>query len=139
MDDERTQTVLVQVAEQMGFLTPLGPAEAAPTGGDALVVRVAFSGPCSGAVAVAASRGLAEALARNLLALDPAAAVSPADALDALAELANVSTGNLLPLLHGDGEYRLAAPVAGSWPVALAQTACLECAEGVLALAVESP
>lgn len=138
MDDERALTVLAQVAEQMGFLTPLGPAEAAPGGPDALVVRVAFTGPSSGVVAVAASRGLAEALARNLLALDPAAAVSPADALDALAELANVSTGNLLPLLHGDGEYRLTAPAAGPWPGSLAQSACLECAEGILALAVES-
>jgi len=135
MDDERLLTVLAQVAEQMGFLTPLGPGEAAPPGPDALVVRVAFSGASSGVVAVAASRALAEALARNLLALDPAAAVPPADAFDALAELANVSTGNLLPLLHGDGEYRLAAPQPGTWPGNPAQTAFLECAEGTLALA----
>lgn len=136
MNDERALTVLAQVAEQMGFLTAVGPAaEAPPAAGDPVVV-LAFTGPAAGTVAVAASSALAEALARNLLALDPAAAVSPADSADALAELVNITAGNLLPLLHGDGEYRLGQPAAGAWPAAPGVAAFLACAEGTLSVAV---
>ncbi len=136
MDDERVLTVLVQVAEQMGFLTPMGPAAPLPPDADGVVMLVAFSGPYAGTVAVGASRALAEALARNLLAMDPTAPVAPSDASDAMAELANVSAGNLLPVLYGDGEYILKSPCTGAWPVAATMTAFLDCAEGTVALAV---
>lgn len=139
MSDDRILTVLATVAEQMGFLTALGPAAPAGPGPEALVVELAYSGQHAGRVAIAASPGLAEALARNLLALDPSAAVAAEDVRDALAELANVVAGNLLPVLHGDGEYRLDAPAAGTWPAAPAATAFLDCAEGALSLAVAAP
>ncbi len=129
-------TVLAQVAEQMGFLTALGPAAQPPDEAARLVLTVAFTGPSAGVVAVAAGRGLAEALARNLLAADPDAAVPPEDARDALAEFANVVAGNLLPALLGDGEFHLAAPAIGPWPVGSPAIACLECAEGVVAVVV---
>lgn len=135
MNAENALIALAQVAEQMGFLTALGPAEAADPAADSLVMALGYAGAAEGTVVLAASPGLAEALARNLLVLDPAAAVSPDDARDALAELANIAAGNILPLLHGDGEFRLAQPRPGSWtPGRVA--AHLECAEGILRLAV---
>lgn len=129
-------TVLAQVAEQMGFLTALGRAAEPPAGPARMVLTVTFTGPSAGVVALAGSTALAEALARNLLAIDPDAAVPPDDARDALAEFANVVAGNLLPALLGDGEFHLAAPVVGPWPPGSPAVACLECAEGVVAVAV---
>jgi len=127
-------TALAQVAEQMGFLTPTGPAETPLPGG--VVMSVGFSGPASGRVAVAATPELMAALARNLMALDPDAAVAEADGRDALAELVNVVAGNVLPLLLGDGEYRLDVPEMSPWPVAPEHDAGLDCAEGQLAACV---
>lgn len=126
-------TVLAQVAEQLGFLTPTGPGEAAPP--DALCIAVGYTGPAQGTVLVAASPALAEALARNLMALDADAPVAADDRRDALHELANVVAGNLLPQLLGDGEFHLAAPAAAAWDDRAAQAAALECAEGWLAAA----
>lgn len=123
-------TVLAQVSEQMGFLTPTGPADQAPTFGP--VVQVAFHGPAEGVVVVAASQTLAEALARNLLTIDADAAVPAEDCTDALRELANIAAGNLLPILHGDGEYRLDPPEISSWPSLTTDAAHLECVEGTL-------
>lgn len=129
-------TVLAQVAEQMGFLTPTGPGgEAQP---DDLVVGVVFSGPARGRVVVAASRALSENLARNLLAIDAASPVPAEDALDAVRELANVVAGNLLPALLGDGEYHLGAPTTTAWPVATpGEEAAMDCLEGRLSVLVE--
>ncbi len=125
-------TVLAQVSEQMAFLTPTGPgAETVPVGP---VVIVRFTGPATGVVTIAASQELADALARNLLALDTDVPVAPADAGDALRELANIAAGNVLPLVHGDGEYVLQAPDAGQWPDQPGEVAYLECAEGTLAI-----
>lgn len=126
--------VLAQVAEQMGFLTPTGPGGMPPAG--ATAVRISFTGPASGAVAVAADRELTQALARNLLVLDPDAVVADGDAADAHAEFANVLAGNLLPALLGEGEYRLGAPEACVWPAAATAEAAVECAEGVVAVRV---
>lgn len=125
-------TVLAQVAEQLGFLTPTGPAD--PPEASSPCMLVAYSGPATGVVAVAASRPLVETLARNLLALDGESPVAGADAEDALRELANVIAGNLLPALRGDGEYRLGPPLAAAWPAASAirEQAHLDCAEGTL-------
>lgn len=133
--NETTLTVLAQVAEQLGFLTPTGPGPDPEPGWRC--VAVAYRGPSCGRVLVAASPSLAEALARNLLALDPAAPVAEADALDALRELANVATGNLLPALLGDGEYHLEAPEPAAWNPALIETASIDLAEGLLAAGVE--
>lgn len=127
--------VLAQVAEQMGFLTPTGPGDGPPPG--ALLAAVPYAGAGAGRVVVAAAPELAQALARNLLALDPDAAVAERDAQDALRELCNVVAGNLLPVVLGEGEYRLGAPEPGPWPAAAAFSAGLACAEGGLAVAVE--
>ncbi len=128
-------TVLAQVAEQLGFLTPTGPGPEPGPGW--ACVSVAYRGPSNGRVLVAASPELAQALARNLLALDAAAPVAPDDAMDALRELANVAAGNLLPALLGDGEYHLDAPEPAVWREGLADTASIDLAEGLLAAGVE--
>lgn len=129
-------TVLAQVAEQMGFLTPVGVGGDGPAA-DAVLVAVPYAGPASGRVVIAATPDLARALARNLLALDPDAQVPEADVQDALRELGNVVAGNLLPAVLGEGEYRLGPPEPGSWPAGPADIAGLACAEGELAAAVE--
>jgi CheY-specific phosphatase CheX len=132
--NEIVLTALAQVAEQMGFLTPTGPGEAPPP--DAVVMSVSFSGPAQGRVAVAATQNLIEALARNLLALDPDAVVAEMDCRDALAELVNVVAGNVLPQALGDGEYHLGVPAVSDWPVTAGLDAGLECAEGQLAACI---
>lgn len=134
--NEAILTVLAQVSEQMGFLTPTGPADAVDPAILVIVVGVRFSGPASGQVFIAASSALGEALARNLLAGEAEAAVDPADARDALLELVNVAAGNLLPLLHGAGEYHLGSPEDAVWPAGAQLTAAIDCVEGVLAACV---
>jgi CheY-specific phosphatase CheX len=133
--NETVLTILAQVAEQMGFLTPTGPGEG-PMAED-VVVAVAFTGPAHGRVMVAASRPLIEAMARNLLALDMDAAISESDGREALGELANVVAGNLLPTVLGDGEYQLATPATATWSSDPALVASLDCAEGLLTAGME--
>jgi hypothetical protein len=89
-------------------------------------------------VVLAAEPGVAAAIARNLLALDPDAPVSDDDALEALKELANVVAGNLLPQVWGDGEWRLSQPLPATWPAVPAETVHLALAEGALSLALEN-
>ncbi|MCC7052714.1 MAG: hypothetical protein IT355_05565 [Gemmatimonadaceae bacterium] len=77
----------------------------------AAAVDVAYGGAQTGRVAVAVTAGVLPALAENML----GAAAAPDGQLqrDALGELANVVTGNVLPLVHGAAAvFRLAAPVA---------------------------
>ena len=72
--------------------------------------RVVFAGPRCGYVDLRASEGVVAAAARNMLADDGAA---PDLYFDALAELANVICGNLVPSLAApDDIYRLEAPAA---------------------------
>ncbi|HAT10808.1 MAG TPA: hypothetical protein DCS97_09510 [Planctomycetes bacterium] len=132
--NETLLNILAQVSEQMGFLTPLGPADGAVPGD--LCIAVRFRGPSAGLVLLAASRPLAEALARNLLAIDAGDPVADADAVDALKELANIVAGNCLPQLLQDGEYHLESPQAAAWNAG-GELAQLSCAEGELAIALQ--
>lgn len=65
-----------------------------------IVASVAFDGPISGGLMVGVPRDLLPVLAANMLGED--AAVSEVQQLDALAEVANVTCGNLLPAIAGD-------------------------------------
>jgi CheY-specific phosphatase CheX len=132
--NEDLLTVLAQVVEQMGFLTPTGPGGAPDD--SAIIIGVTFSGPSTGLVRVAASRSLAEVLARNLLALDADAPVSMQDAGDAVRELANVVAGNALPVLCGDGEYSLSSPEEVAWSER-GESASIECLEGLVVAGIE--
>jgi CheY-specific phosphatase CheX len=75
-------------------------------------VSVRFHGSFSGSLVLKVSRGLAPALAANMLGIDGEA---PEGAqLDALKETANVLCGNVLPEIAGHKEvFRLDAPELG--------------------------
>ena len=82
----------------------------------AATVSVAFRGAGQGRLVVGVTAGILPSLAENML-----GAVAAPDAQlqrDALGELANVVTGNVLPMINGaEAVYRLDAPVpAGAAP-----------------------
>jgi CheY-specific phosphatase CheX len=97
--------------ESLAFLVP----EEQPAAGAALVpmaagATVGWRGPFGGRVTVGVSAGVLRAVAENML-----GATAAADARtqrDALGEVANVVTGNVLPLVAGaEAVFRLDAPV----------------------------
>ncbi len=103
--------VVTSTFEDLALLLPEGRdtknAHPAPL---AHAVRVAFTGPRCGFVDLRASADVLAAAARNMLAEERP---TPELHLDALAEIANVICGNLMPEL-GDPRaiYRLDAPIA---------------------------
>ncbi len=107
--------------ESLAFLAP----EAAPPVGAELVpvaatASVTWRGPLVGRVVIGVSAGVLHAVAENML--GPEAAADPAVQRDALGEVANVVTGNVLPMVAGaDAVFRLDAPAdAGASPFAAA-------------------
>ncbi len=75
----------------------------------AATVSVAYRGAGTGRVVVGVTAGILPALAENML--GAAAAPDVQVQRDALGELANVVTGNVLPLINGaSAVYRLDAP-----------------------------
>jgi CheY-specific phosphatase CheX len=131
-------------------------AEVPPSGAQASAplthaVRVAFAGPCAGALDVAVSDDLAVALAANMLGLDPDAVRADAGVRqDAVGELANVVCGNVLPLVAGrEAVFHLAAPVARPVPAAtdappphgaaLTETLGVDGGRAVLTLVLDDP
>lgn len=84
----------------------------------AATVSVTYRGAGAGRLVVGVTAGILPALAENMLGV--AAAPDPQVQRDALGELANVVTGNVLPLINGaTAVYRLDAPIdAGSAPFA---------------------
>jgi len=95
--------------ESLALLLPsseLTPAEAAAPAANA--VRVAFAGPCCGALEVRVTADVARSLAENMLGVNDA---DPALVRDALGEVANVVCGNLLPDIGGrEAVFHLSAP-----------------------------
>ena len=86
--------------EQLSFMLPMPD----DTEGEAppaveIVAAVSFQGPFSGRLLVGAPRALLPALAANMLGEDEVQ--NEVQQLDALAEVANVICGNLLPALAG--------------------------------------
>ncbi|MGZ8379787.1 MAG: chemotaxis protein CheX [Gemmatirosa sp.] len=130
-------------------------AESPPSGAQAnapltYAVRVAFAGPCAGALDVAVSDDVAVALAANMLGLDPDAVRADAGVRqDAVGELANVVCGNVLPLVAGrEVVFHLAAPVARPVPTAndapphgaaLTETLGVDGGRAVLTLVLDDP
>ncbi len=82
----------------------------------AATVSVTYRGAGAGRVVVGVTAGILPALAENML--GAAAAPDAQVQRDALGELANVVTGNVLPLINGaTAVYRLDAPIdAGNAP-----------------------
>lgn len=92
------------------------------------VMSVTYRGECTGRVVIGASAGVLEALAENML--GAAAAPDPSLQRDALGEVANVITGNVLPMMHGArAVFHLDAP-------AERDNAALQAASGETRLAV---
>jgi hypothetical protein len=109
----RGNAAVAAVAESLGFLIPLNELPAEAVVDCALVVKVDWFGPdaTSGGVFVGLDRGLAEALAGNLLGRMPGEAVTAEEIAETACELANVISGNLLPSLYGtDHEFHLQSP-----------------------------
>ena len=113
-------------------------------------VRVAFTGPCAGALDVAVSDDVAVALAANMLGLDPETVRGESQwRHDAVGELANVVCGNVLPLVAGrEAVFHLAAPAvravsdapaAGDGPSALTTTLGVDGGRAVLTLVLDDP
>lgn len=134
--------VLVEVAETLAFLTPIGPAALPEIDQQEVVVEVGFRGPRCGRVVLALGPALAGQALANLGG-DSGAAVSPGEnALELAKELANVVAGNLLPALYGDDvEFAIDQPTvsvtllsAGDRCVA---AAAIELLEGILAVTVD--
>lgn len=86
--------------EQLSFMLPV-PDDGEGDGPPAveIIAAVSFRGPFSGRVLVGAPRAFLPALAANMLGEDEVR--SEVQQLDALAEVANVICGNLLPALVG--------------------------------------
>lgn len=133
--------VLARVIQDLAFLDLVGPSEFA--GEITLAMAVDFRGPQQGTVVLGMPQAVAEAMARNLLGLEPDAPVDPAMVLSAAGELANVVTGNTIPLITNPGaEIRLGVPRAVAFPHASDQVMHVETAEGVVSMAIipkESP
>lgn len=102
-------TAATRTFESLALLLP----SAATSGAEATAVpahavRVAFSGPLRGCLALRVTDDVARAFAENMLGVSDA---SPALVRDAVGEVANVVCGNLLPEIAGrDAVFQLAAP-----------------------------
>lgn len=94
-----------------------GPAEA-----EGVVLSLAFSGPVRGRLDLSLPRGLAVEIAANVLGTEPDDPEAGARAVDACRELLNVTCGNLVTALWGEGPvFDLAIPEtlsASDWDAA---------------------
>lgn len=102
--------------ESLAFLVP----EEQPPAGATLVplaaaATVGWRGPFRGRVTVGVTQGVLRAVAENML--GAAAAADDRTRRDALGEVANVVTGNVLPLVAGaEAVFRLDAPQVADAP-----------------------
>lgn len=133
--------VLARVIQDLAFLDLVG-ATGAPGDID-LAMAVDFRGPQQGTVVLGMSQAVAESMARNLLGLSPDMEVDAAMVASAAGELANVVTGNTIPLITApDSEIRLGVPRPVIFPHDASQVMHVETAEGVVSMAIisrESP
>jgi hypothetical protein len=112
LDAGRLAAVIVRTLEDAAFVFATPADEAAgepapPFDGDVVEARLAWSGPRAGELRLAVGRGLAAALAANLLGVDEA----PERGEEALAELANMAAGALVAELFGAADPpRLSLP-----------------------------
>jgi hypothetical protein len=126
-------TVLGDLSYLLADDTPAPPA----TSLDGLVAEVRYSGAARGRLRCWCTRGFAEKLAANLLAVEPNADQAQREAEDALREFMNVLCGQLVTSWHDSrGVYDLSIPTvrAGSpppdMPDAVAKHVCRLWVEG---------
>ncbi len=137
MDRDACLTTVAEIVGNLGFLTPMGVAEAIPADARERVIEVTYAGACQGRIVIAVGPGLSRELARNMLGIPPGDPVSEDDADEALKELANVIAGNLLPMIVGVYKASLSPPAQVA-PERFPEgdAICLDLAEGLLAVAI---
>jgi CheY-specific phosphatase CheX len=104
--NSETETILRDslstVLQDFAFMFAEPPEDDAPPMEPCIAVNMQFHGPISGAALLAVPVSLASELAANVLGVDPDEGESPEVALDAVKELLNVTTGNLVTALAGE-------------------------------------
>ncbi len=134
--------VLVEVAETLAFLTPIGPAPLPEIDQQEVVVEVGFRGPRCGRIVLALGPALAAQAVANLGG-DSGAGVSAGEsAIELAKELANVVAGNLLPALYGDDvEFAIDQPTVSATLLSAGDrcvaAAAIELLEGIMAVTVD--
>ncbi|NJL71847.1 MAG: chemotaxis protein CheX [Candidatus Competibacteraceae bacterium] len=93
---------LSNVLQDFAFMFAEPPEDDTPPMEACIAVQMAFHGPISGTAQLAVPVSLASELAANVLGVDPEESNSPEVALDAVKELLNVTTGNLVTALAGE-------------------------------------
>lgn len=100
---ETLTRVFTEVLEQLAFMFVETPdTTETPESEHLVATSMAFRGPCSGKVTLAAPREMAPVLAANVLGLDPGEDLGIQASYDALKELLNVTCGNVLTAIAGD-------------------------------------
>lgn len=117
MPQPATTALLQAATSTFESLALFCPEPSAPEGVEfmpfAAVVRVAYQGAGVGRLVIGVTAGVLPALADNMLGAGDAPDAQMQR--DALGELANVVTGNVLPLVHGPAAvFRLDAPCAAT-------------------------
>jgi len=114
MDEQQIGAALhqasVEVLEKMFFVDARSlPGEIRPPDGWGLVVEVAFDGALPGRLRLHLSDGAAAGIAVNFLGEDPSG-VSPRQAMEVAAELANMICGSVLSSIESSAAFRLSTP-----------------------------
>jgi len=132
------------IVEALCYLTPVGPASLVTVSQAEMTIMLSYEemgtgdGPRKrGTAYLILSHGLPTTLGANMLGCPDQSRVTLELATDAANELANVLTGNLLPLVYGkEREFQLSSPRNGPYPSHLTLDACsLTTEEGVLSWA----
>lgn len=137
-------TMMVGIAEELCFLSPVGPASLLAVDEAEMTIMLTYQEMGAGGAArnrgaayLILSRGLPTTLGANMRGISDQSRVTWELATDAAYELANVLTGNLLPLIYGKKrEFQLSSPCTSTYPSHLTLDVCsLTTEEGVLSWA----
>lgn len=90
------KTALLQALETMAFMTEFPSDDQPAASSERIMAQIDFSGPKQGSIQILAGLDFAKTLAENIGALDQ---VSDEHCRDAMKELANVSSGLILPMI----------------------------------------
>jgi CheY-specific phosphatase CheX len=93
---------LSTVLQDFAFMFAEPPEDDTPPTEACIAVQMRFQGPMGGTALLAMPLSLASELAANVLGVDPEESDSPEVSLDAVKELLNVTTGNLVTALAGE-------------------------------------
>ena len=139
---DQLNNVFCGVMENLAFMFgDLTPKEELP---DSLAscaeAHIRFDGPTRGSLVLMAPASIASELAMNVLGLDSDDGTDEETAADALAELMNVTLGQLLTAIHGDEPvYNLTVPEVNMEAGADAWRDMIEAADSVAFIVDEHP